>query len=53
MCVFFYADEEDVKGLCGLHKDYDTGERDSKRKMYPWMAFIIVQVNVSVFHLTL
>ena len=36
-------DEEDVKGLCGLHKDYDTGERDSKRKMYPWMAFIIVQ----------
>ncbi|XP_073336042.1 complement factor B-like [Pagrus major] len=36
-------DEEDVKGLCGLHKDYDTGGKDSKRKRYPWVAFIIVQ----------
>ncbi|XP_073336041.1 complement factor B-like [Pagrus major] len=36
-------DEEDVKGLCGLHKDYDTGDRYSKRKRYPWVAFIIIQ----------
>ncbi|XP_035482334.1 complement factor B [Scophthalmus maximus] len=36
-------DEEEVKGLCGLHKDYDTGSRDSKRKMYPWWAYIVVQ----------
>ncbi|XP_070839171.1 complement factor B-like [Chaetodon trifascialis] len=36
-------DEEAVKGLCGLHKGYETASRDSKRKMYPWMAFIIIQ----------
>uniref|UniRef100_A0A8D3ADJ3 C3/C5 convertase n=1 Tax=Scophthalmus maximus TaxID=52904 RepID=A0A8D3ADJ3_SCOMX len=45
-------DEEEVKGLCGLHKDYDTGSRDSKRKMYPWWAYIVVQVNVSAFPLS-
>uniref|UniRef100_A0A671VFM5 C3/C5 convertase n=1 Tax=Sparus aurata TaxID=8175 RepID=A0A671VFM5_SPAAU len=33
--------EEDVKGLCGLHKDYDMGTKDSKRKRYPWVAFVI------------
>lgn len=48
---FFYADEEDVKGLCGLHKDYDMGTKDSKRKRYPWVAFVIVQVKVSLFNL--
>nr|XP_046266131.1 complement factor B-like [Scatophagus argus] len=36
-------DEQDVKGLCGLHKEYETLDRDSKRKMYPWMAFVYVQ----------
>ncbi|XP_041808468.1 complement factor B-like [Chelmon rostratus] len=36
-------DEEEVRGLCGLHKEYETASRDSKRKMYPWMAFITVQ----------
>ncbi|XP_040006908.1 complement factor B-like [Xiphias gladius] len=36
-------DEEEVKGLCGLHKDYPTIGKDSKRKMYPWMAYIVVQ----------
>uniref|UniRef100_A0A671VIF6 C3/C5 convertase n=1 Tax=Sparus aurata TaxID=8175 RepID=A0A671VIF6_SPAAU len=35
--------EEDVKGLCGLHKDYDTGTKDSRQKKYPWVAFVIVQ----------
>lgn len=50
MDFFFHADEEEVKGLCGLHKDYPTIGKDSKRKMYPWMAYIVVQVNVSVFH---
>uniref|UniRef100_A0A671VEB7 C3/C5 convertase n=1 Tax=Sparus aurata TaxID=8175 RepID=A0A671VEB7_SPAAU len=33
--------EEDVKGLCGLHKDYDTGTKDSRQKKYPWVAFVI------------
>ncbi|XP_040907276.1 complement factor B-like [Toxotes jaculatrix] len=36
-------DEEEVKGLCGLHKEYDNGDTDSKRKMYPWWAYIVVQ----------
>ncbi|KAM9847034.1 complement factor B-like [Aulostomus maculatus] len=36
-------DEEEVQGLCGLHRDYDTTSKDSKRKRYPWMAFIIIQ----------
>lgn len=44
MC--FCADEEEVKGLCGLHKTYETGGRNSDREMYPWMASIYVQVNV-------
>ncbi|XP_044079271.1 complement factor B-like isoform X2 [Siniperca chuatsi] len=37
-------DEEEVKGLCGLHREYDTqNTKESMRKMYPWMAFITVQ----------
>ncbi|XP_070699763.1 complement factor B-like [Pempheris klunzingeri] len=37
-------DEEEVKGLCGLHKESGKGSgKDSKRKNYPWMAFIAVQ----------
>ncbi|XP_054481303.1 complement factor B-like [Anoplopoma fimbria] len=36
-------DEKEVKGLCGLHKDYETTGKDSTRKMYPWWAFITVQ----------
>ncbi|KAM8741499.1 complement factor B-like [Acanthopagrus schlegelii] len=36
-------DEGDVKGLCGLHKDFDTGTKESKKKRYPWVAFIIIQ----------
>lgn len=43
----FYTDEEEVVGLCGLHKDYETVGKDSTRKMYPWMASIEVQVNVA------
>ncbi|XP_061818458.1 complement factor B-like [Nerophis lumbriciformis] len=35
-------DEEEVKGLCGLHKDYKTTDR---RENYPWVAFIVVQNN--------
>ncbi|XP_051903114.1 complement factor B-like [Hippocampus zosterae] len=33
-------DEDEVKGLCGLHKDYVTTE---KRENYPWSALIVVQ----------
>ncbi|CAG00502.1 unnamed protein product [Tetraodon nigroviridis] len=36
-------DEEEVVGLCGLHKDYDTGLADSTRNMFPWKAAITVQ----------
>ncbi|XP_053296809.1 complement factor B [Pleuronectes platessa] len=37
-------DEGDVKGLCGLHKEYDLEDsRESQRKMYPWWAYIVVQ----------
>lgn len=43
----FFADEEEVVGLCGLHKDYDTFDQFSTRNMYPWMASIVVQVDVS------
>ncbi|KAI3373650.1 hypothetical protein L3Q82_022241 [Scortum barcoo] len=32
-------DEQDVKGLCGLHKDDDF----NTRKKYPWLASIFVQ----------
>uniref|UniRef100_UPI0037E91815 complement factor B-like n=1 Tax=Semicossyphus pulcher TaxID=241346 RepID=UPI0037E91815 len=35
-------DEEEVKGLCGLHKDYET---DTQRERYPWWAFIHVQTK--------
>uniref|UniRef100_A0A7N8X6D6 Complement factor B-like n=1 Tax=Mastacembelus armatus TaxID=205130 RepID=A0A7N8X6D6_9TELE len=37
-------DESDVKGLCGLHKEYDTG--GNIRKKYPWMAHITFKVNI-------
>ncbi|XP_034539899.1 complement factor B-like [Notolabrus celidotus] len=30
-------DEEEVKGLCGLHKEYET---EHKRERYPWWASI-------------
>uniref|UniRef100_A0A8C4EHG7 C3/C5 convertase n=1 Tax=Dicentrarchus labrax TaxID=13489 RepID=A0A8C4EHG7_DICLA len=36
-------DEDEVKGLCGLHVEYDTTERDAKQKMYPWMALVAIQ----------
>lgn len=39
--------------MCGLHKEYETVEKDSTRKMYPWMASIVVQVNVSAVVLEL
>lgn len=42
----FCADEEEVIGMCGLHKTYETHDRNSDREMYPWMANIYVRVNV-------
>ncbi|XP_037324059.2 complement factor B-like isoform X2 [Pungitius pungitius] len=35
-------DEEEVKGLCGLHKEYEAVE-NAVRKKYPWSAFIRVE----------
>lgn len=51
-CGFFYSDEGEVGGLCGLHREYETADRYDMRKMYPWIAFISIQVKVSVFYLT-
>uniref|UniRef100_A0A3Q2QTR3 C3/C5 convertase n=1 Tax=Fundulus heteroclitus TaxID=8078 RepID=A0A3Q2QTR3_FUNHE len=35
-------DEREVVGLCGLHRDYETTyDKESKRKRYPWLAFVI------------
>lgn len=48
--LWFFAGEGELVGLCGLHRDYVTDD-DNSRKMYPWMAFIKIQVNVSAFHL--
>ncbi|XP_071316219.1 complement factor B-like [Trachinotus anak] len=36
-------DEEDVKGLCGLHKAYERDSFGNKREMYPWWAQIYVK----------
>ncbi|XP_028450837.1 complement factor B-like isoform X1 [Perca flavescens] len=35
-------DEEEVKGLCGLHKDYET-QNGNKRQRYPWWASITIK----------
>lgn len=43
----FYADGDDVKGLCGLHWEY-SDHIYSMRRMYPWMAFVSIGVNVSL-----
>lgn len=48
-----YTDEDEVVGLCGLHREYETQEKDSTRRMYPWMASIVVQVNISAVVLEL
>uniref|UniRef100_A0A3B4ZS29 C3/C5 convertase n=1 Tax=Stegastes partitus TaxID=144197 RepID=A0A3B4ZS29_9TELE len=50
-------DEEEVKGLCGLHKVYDQQpDQHNFRKMYPWVAFIYndggsIQLKVKTFTL--
>ncbi|XP_008330978.1 complement factor B-like [Cynoglossus semilaevis] len=37
-------DESEVVDLCGRHTHYDLdGTKESKRKMYPWWAYIVVQ----------
>ncbi|XP_030602795.1 complement factor B-like isoform X2 [Archocentrus centrarchus] len=36
---------DDVKGLCGLHKEYREPSNELKRKMYPWMAFVHIQTG--------
>ncbi|XP_076024356.1 complement factor B-like [Genypterus blacodes] len=38
-------DEEDVKGLCGLYRDTEQYQTGEKRKVYPWLAYIIVKGN--------
>ncbi|XP_051793148.1 complement factor B-like isoform X1 [Acanthochromis polyacanthus] len=35
-------DEEEVVGLCGLHKEYNP-DKPNFRKMFPWAAFVLVQ----------
>ncbi|KAM7374337.1 hypothetical protein PAMP_007003 [Pampus punctatissimus] len=39
-------DEEEVKGLCGLHKDYESellSLKDARKTRFPWVATVIVQ----------
>lgn len=50
---FLCTDEQEVVGMCGLHREYETVGKDSTRLMYPWMASIVVQVNVSAVVLEL
>ncbi|XP_045896050.1 complement factor B-like [Micropterus dolomieu] len=39
-------DEEQVMGLCGLHRDYDGHTaKSNERAMHPWVAFINVQTE--------
>ncbi|XP_010791795.1 complement factor B-like [Notothenia coriiceps] len=40
-------DEEEVKGLCGLHKEYEIVGSPQKvaRNKYPWWASIIIQTD--------
>lgn len=33
-------DESKIVGLCGLHRNYDSGTADTIRQRYPWMARI-------------
>lgn len=43
---FLLTDESEVVDLCGRHTHYDLdGTKESKRKMYPWWAYIVVQVS--------
>ncbi|XP_060910841.1 complement factor B-like [Labrus mixtus] len=37
-------DEEEVKGLCGLHKEYETA---NQRDMYPWWVFLHVKTGAT------
>ncbi|KAM7397999.1 hypothetical protein PAMA_006057 [Pampus argenteus] len=42
-------DEEEVMGLCGLHKDYESESislREARKKRFPWVVFIIVQNEI-------
>ncbi|XP_065143774.2 complement factor B-like [Paramisgurnus dabryanus] len=34
--------------LCGLYKDYDDGSDSHKRRQYPWLAKISVDVGISL-----
>ncbi|RVE63836.1 hypothetical protein OJAV_G00140200 [Oryzias javanicus] len=37
-------DENEVIGLCGLHRTYDlTGDSVGKRTVYPWVVFVNIQ----------
>uniref|UniRef100_A0A3B3ZMH4 C3/C5 convertase n=1 Tax=Periophthalmus magnuspinnatus TaxID=409849 RepID=A0A3B3ZMH4_9GOBI len=39
--------EEDVKGLCGLHRNYgDMPNLRQKRQKYPWVMFVSIMVNL-------
>ncbi|KAF3706517.1 Complement factor B [Channa argus] len=37
-------DENEVKGLCGLHRDYNPlDNKEGTRKMYPWYAYVNIK----------
>ncbi|KAG7217279.1 hypothetical protein INR49_027823, partial [Caranx melampygus] len=39
----FRIDDDDVKGLCGLHKELDDDSYGLKRDVYPWWAYITIK----------
>ncbi|XP_078121876.1 complement factor B-like isoform X2 [Sander vitreus] len=41
-------DEEEVKGLCGLHKEYETILKENTRQRYPWWASITIKKNTGL-----
>lgn len=53
-CRFHNEDEDEARVLCGLHKPYNSHDRDSNRSMYPWAVTVIVLANVmTLFHSSL
>lgn len=45
-CRFHDEDENEDRGLCGLHKPYNSHGSGSHRSMYPWAASVNILVNI-------
>lgn len=47
-CCFHDEDEDEVRGLCGLHEPSDRHDHNSNRKTYPWAASVHIFVNIKL-----